>query len=113
MWLLDANVPIQLVALLKELGIDADSAVARGWNKLSNGNLVSAAVQAKFSTLLTRDLLFGESAAQTLKVNQEFCIVRVRLPQLRASQFLTAFRAAWQTAQITPAPGRMIDWPVA
>jgi hypothetical protein len=29
MWLLDANMPVQLVALLKELGIEADSAVAR------------------------------------------------------------------------------------
>jgi predicted nuclease of predicted toxin-antitoxin system len=112
MWLLDANMPVQLVVLLKELGIEADSAVARGWNTLSNGSLVDAAVRAKFSALLTRDRLFGESAAQTLKVHNEFCIVRVRLPQLRADQFLAAFRAAWQTAQIIPAPGRMIDWPV-
>ena len=112
MWLLDANMPVQLVALLKEMGIEADSAVARGWNTLSNGNLVDAAVQEKFTALLTRDRLFGESAAQTLKVHHEFCIVRVRLPQLRASEFLAAFRVAWQTAQIIPVPGRMIDWPV-
>jgi len=39
MWLLDANMPVQLVALLSELGIEADSAVARGWNTLSNGSL--------------------------------------------------------------------------
>ena len=112
MWLLDANMPIQLVALLKELGIEADSSVARGWNTLSNGNLVNAAVRAKFSALLTRDRLFGESAAQTLKIHNEFCIVRVRLPQLRASQFLAAFRTARQTVQIIPAPGQTIDWPV-
>jgi hypothetical protein len=30
MWLLDANMPVQLVALLKELGIEADTSVARG-----------------------------------------------------------------------------------
>jgi len=59
MWLLDANMPIELVALLKELGIEADSTVARGWNSLSNGKLVSAAAQAKFTALLTRDRLFG------------------------------------------------------
>lgn len=112
MWLLDANMPIQLVALLKELGIEADSTVARGWNSLSNGKLVSAAAPAKFTALLTRDRLFGESAAQTLKIHNEFSIVRVRLPQLRASQFLTAFRAAWRTAQIIPAPGQIVDWPV-
>ncbi len=111
MWLLDANMPVQLVALLEVLGIDADSAVARGWNTLSNGSLVNAAVRAKFTALLTRDRLFAESAAQALKVHNEFCIVRVGLPQLRASQFLPAFRAAWRTAQIIPAPGRMIEWP--
>jgi|SRR5689334_12107969 uncharacterized protein DUF5615 len=111
MWLLDANMPVQLVALLEELGIDADSAVARGWNTLSNGSLVSVAVQAKFTTLLTRDRLFGESAAGALKVHPEFGIVRVTLAQVRATQFLAAFRAAWQTARIIPTPGRMIDWP--
>ena len=87
MWLLDANMPIQLVALLKELGIEADSSVARGWNTLSNGNLVNAAVRAKFSALLTRDRLFGESAAQTLKVHNEFCIVRVRLHNFAPPSF--------------------------
>jgi predicted nuclease of predicted toxin-antitoxin system len=113
MWLLDANMPVQLVALLKELGIEADSAVARGWNALSNGRLVSAAAQAKFTVLLTRDRLFGESAAGALKTNSEFCIVRVTLRQLRAAAFLLAFRAAWREARIIPAPGRMIDWPAS
>jgi len=46
MWLLDANMPLHLVALLKELGVEADSAVARGWNTYSNGRLVEAAVRA-------------------------------------------------------------------
>jgi predicted nuclease of predicted toxin-antitoxin system len=113
MWLLDANMPVQLVALLKELGIEADSAVARGWNTLGNGSLVSAAVQANFTALLTRDRLFGESAAHALKAHSEFCVVRVTLPQLRADEFLQAFRATWQTTQIIPAPGRLIDWPMA
>jgi len=63
MWLLDANMPLQLVALLNELGVEADSAVARGWNALSNGGLASAAARAKFTALLTRDRLFGETAA--------------------------------------------------
>ena len=111
MWLLDANMPIQLVALLKELGIEADSSIARGWNTLSNGSLVTAAVRGKFTALLTRDRLFGESAAQSLKVHKEFCIVRVKLPQVRANQFLAAFRASSQRAQIIPAQGRIVDWP--
>ena len=110
MWLLDANMPVQLVGLLSELGIEADSAVARGWNTLSNGSLVSAAVRAKFTVLLTRDRLFGESAASALKANNEFCIVRVRLRQLRADSFLQAFRSAWNEARIVRVPGRMIEW---
>jgi len=113
MWLLDANMPVQLLALLSELGIEADSAVARGWNTLSNGSLVSAAVRAKFVVLLTRDRLFGESAAGALKTNSQFCIVRVGLRQLRADAFLQAFRSAWNEAQIVPVPGRMIEWPTS
>ena len=62
MWLLDANMPLQLVALLRDLGIEADSAVARGWNALSNGRLMEAAVHASFAALLTRDRMFGTSA---------------------------------------------------
>jgi hypothetical protein len=111
MWLLDANMPLQLVTLLKDLGIESDSAVARGWNTLSNGGLVSAAVQARFTALLTRDRLFGESAAQALKVHTEFCIVCITLPQLRAVQFVQAFQAAWQTTQIIPVRGRLLEWP--
>jgi hypothetical protein len=111
MWLPDANMPMQLVAVLKDLGIEADSAVARGWSTLSNGSLVSVAAQAKFTALLTRDRLFGESAAGALRAYPELCVVRVALPQLRAAAFLQAFRAAWLGARIVPAPGRTIEWP--
>jgi predicted nuclease of predicted toxin-antitoxin system len=111
MWLLDANIPVQLVALLAELGVEAESAVNRGWNTLGNGSLVSAAAQAEFTALLTRDRLFGESAASALKGHRVFCIVRITLPQLRAPQFLQAFRAAWQNSRINTASGQMIEWP--
>jgi predicted nuclease of predicted toxin-antitoxin system len=111
MWLLDANMPLQLVALLRDLGIEADSAVARGWNKLSNGLLVEAAVDANFAVLLTRDKMFGRSAGSVLKKYPEFCVVRVMLAQTRAPQFVSAFLAECQREPIRPAPGRTIDWP--
>src|ERR1700733_5420132 len=111
MWLLDANMPVQLVALLQDLAIEADTAAGRGWNILSNGSLVSAAAQARFTVLLTRDRLFGEAAAGALKTPPDFCLVRVTLPQMRSSAFIRAFRVAWQEAPIAPAPGRMIEWP--
>jgi len=111
MWLLDANMPVQLVTLLRDLGIEADSAVAHAWNNLSNGSLVSPAVQAKFAVLLTRYRLFGESAAGALRTNSQFCVVRVALPQARADAFLQAFRAARRKVPIAPVPGQMIVWP--
>jgi predicted nuclease of predicted toxin-antitoxin system len=111
MWLLDANMPIPLVALLAELGIESDSAKARGWNTLSNGILVNTAAREGFSVLLTRDRLFAQSAAGALTTHPGFSVVRVTLPQLRLRRFLEAFRAAWASAPIIPVSGRMIDWP--
>src|SRR5438132_13952907 len=102
MWLLDANMPVQLVSLLADLGIEAESGVASGWNTLENGELVSAAVQAKFSVLLTRDRLFTESAAGALKTYPEFSVVLLTLPQARADRLVRAFRTAWRTSQIIP-----------
>ena len=78
MWLLDANMPVQLVALLSDWGIEADSAAGRGWNALSNGRLVSAAARAGFTALLTRDRLFGESAAGALRAYPDFCVGGLR-----------------------------------
>ena len=67
MWLLDANMDVHLVHTLNELGVSCDTAANRGRKALSNGELVSAAVAAGFTCLLTRDQLFGESAARALK----------------------------------------------
>ena len=111
MWLLDANMPLQLIALLASLGVEADSAVNRGWNRLNNGALVEAAVQAEFRVLMTRDRLFGESAAVMVSRHPEFSIVRVTLPQARARQYLAAFRSAWEVAAVTPIPGQIVRWP--
>lgn len=111
MWLLDANIPLQLISLLATLGVEADSAIKLGWGRLSNGALLEAAVTANFSALLTRDRLFAESAARALSEHPEFCIVRVRLRQARAGDNLAAFQSAWEQAPITPLPGQAIQWP--
>ena len=44
MWLLDANMDVHLLGLLTELGVSCESCVDKGWGKLTNGQLVSAAV---------------------------------------------------------------------
>jgi hypothetical protein len=111
MWLLDVNMPRQLKGLLAELGVPADTANARGWGTLVNGNLLEAAASYGFNCLLTRDRLFGESVAVILKRYPAFSIVHVTIPQARASHFLASFRAAWGQEPIRPTPGAILSWP--
>jgi len=111
MWLLDVNMPRQLVSPLEGLGIKTETALAREWSGLSNGALLEAAASAGFRCLLTRDRLFGEPAARALEQFPEFSVVLVTLPQLRAQRFLEEFRAAWSNGPIIPTPGAMVNWP--
>ncbi len=69
MWLLDKNVPIQLIRLLGEFGIEAVTAEAKNWGALKNGELVSAAAADGISCIVTRDRLFAESATKALKLH--------------------------------------------
>ena len=81
MWLLDANVDVHLADMLKQWGIPCDTAANRGWKAVSNGELVARAFAGCFRCLLTRDHLFGESAAQAMRSFAEFGIVVITLPQ--------------------------------
>jgi predicted nuclease of predicted toxin-antitoxin system len=111
MWLLDANLDIHLLELLQGFGIDCDTAENRGWKSLRNGDLVAAAAEAGFLTLLTRDRLFAESAARAWRALPDLSLVIVTLPQLPSARYLEAFRTAWVTSPIRPQPGRIITWP--
>jgi hypothetical protein len=62
MWLLDVNMPLGLVPVLRDLGIEAHSARSRGWDMLSNGDLIGVASADGFEAILTRDRLFAEAA---------------------------------------------------
>jgi hypothetical protein len=110
MWLLDANMDAHLVAVLADLGISAATAGSRGWQALSNGELVAAASAGGFEQL-TRGRQFGESAARALKSFPSFAVVLVGLPQQRWQQYRERFLAAWGESAIQPAPGRLIYWP--
>lgn len=92
MWLLDVNMPKRTSLVLGELGIVAETAEARGWRELTNGSLIEAAAEAGFECVLTRDRLFGESAAKSLTRYPHFSVVLVTLPQLREGPFLQLFR---------------------
>jgi predicted nuclease of predicted toxin-antitoxin system len=111
MWLLDVNMPKKVAGLLDEFGIDAQTAESRGWNDLTNGELVEAAAHAGFSAVLTRDRLFSESAARSLGRFPHLGVVLVRIPQLRGAQFLGEFRRAWKQNPIRTVPGALVLWP--
>ena len=113
MWLLDANVDVHLVPLLQERGIICDTAARRGWKALSNGELVAVAYSEGFRCLLTRDRLFGESAAERLRSYPEFAVVVINLPQQSWPQYRQRFVEAWATSPIRPTPGSLIYWPQA
>jgi hypothetical protein len=111
MWLLDVNMPRQVVDKLGVLRIEAHAAESRGWGQLGNGQLVEAAIAAGFTCLLTRDRLFGQSAARALKRFPGFCVVVVTIPQLRGPEFIAEFELQWGAAPIKPEAGNLIYWP--
>ena len=111
MWLLDANLDVHLVELLRRLQIDCDTAENRGWKALRNGELVTAAVNAGFHTLLTRDRLFAESASRAWHIFPSLGVVIVTLPQLPSGRYLASFEAEWTASPIQPQPGKIVIWP--
>ena len=111
MWLLDANMDVHLYSLLRELGVNAESAAFRGWKALENGQLVSAAIASGFDCLLTRDGLFGESASKALKQFPNFAIVVVTLQQQPWPTYKMSFLNQWRVQPIVPIHGRLTSWP--
>lgn len=111
MWLLDANLDVRICQLLGEFGIASQTAESHGWKHLLNGQLVSAAVAAGFTCMLTRDQLFAESASRALRQFPQFAVVLIQLKQRRRSQYLEQFREAWVREPILPIPGKTVDWP--
>jgi len=110
-WLLDVNIPKAVASVLAEVGIEAHHATSRGWGDLKNGALVETASLHGFGCVLTRDKLFGESAARALKHFPEFSVVLVTISQARGPEFLQLFRQAWEKDPINPVPGRLCNWP--
>jgi hypothetical protein len=86
-------------------------AQAAGWKALSSGDLVTAAVQAVFRSMLTRDRVFGESASRALKSFPQFAIVVVGIPQQRWQQYRERFASTERSAQFERVAGQLIHWP--
>src|SRR5438034_6380176 len=113
MWLLDANMDVHLLVLLQQFGLKAEATTRRGWKDLNNRDLVSVAVGAGFTCIITQDRLFGETAARALKTHPQFSVVVVHLPQKPWQQYQKDFDAAWSKTRIEPVPGQIIHWPPA
>ena len=111
MWLLDVNIPLSIVDLLKGFNITAEASEKHGWRELENGDLVAVAAGAGFSCLLTKDKRFSSSASKTLKKYITFSVVIIDVPQVREALYLAAFEDAWRRFQIKPKPGKCISWP--
>jgi predicted nuclease of predicted toxin-antitoxin system len=111
MWLLDANLDVHLVDLLRGFAIECDTADNRGWKALRNDDLVAAAAQDGFHALSTRDQLFAESASHTWRKIPGFSIVIVTLPQLPSKRYIEVFTKTWGKSPIKPQPGQIVLWP--
>jgi hypothetical protein len=111
MWLLDANMPLQVRGVLHEFGVVAESAEYRGWKALKNGELVAAAVAAGFTCILTRDRSFSESAAKNLNHYPDFGVVLVTIAQMRGPEFIAEFQRAWAESPIRPIGGTVVPGP--
>lgn len=111
MWLLDVNLPTALIRILDQFAVKAESTAARGWRNMDNGVLTKAASDAGFSVILTRDKLFGESAAKALKAYPKLAVVIIRIQQSREAIFLQEFRSMWAKSPLTPKTGDVIYWP--
>jgi predicted nuclease of predicted toxin-antitoxin system len=112
MWLLDHNLPRQLTPVLQVLGIQTEVTVKRGWEKLSNGELVGAAAAAGFVCILTRDVGFGYSAEKALKKFPQVGVVLITLPQQRGPEYAKTFQRAWSQKPIVLIAGQLIRWPL-
>ena len=111
MWLLDHNLPHQLVPLLESINIDCKTAYDQGWSELQNGKLLSTASQAGFTCILTRDILFAQSANKEMIKFPEIAIVLITIPQYKGKKYAEQFLKHWQNSPIFPTQGKMIRWP--
>jgi len=111
MWLLDHNLPRQVYEFLKSISLTVETTHFRGWGALSNGHLVKAAIDSGFVCILTKDVLFRESAAKTLKIYPQFSIVLITLPQQKGTLYAKAFQEFWAKNPIKPTAGQLVIWP--
>jgi hypothetical protein len=91
--LLDENVPIDVLPILRAAQHEAESVNFIGWKGLSNGVLLARA-QAGFDLFLTRDKDFDVEQIEGF-VTLRFGIVLLAIPQQRGPDYAAAFAKLW------------------
>lgn len=91
--LLDENVPVDILPVLRAAGHDAESANYLGWKGLKNGQLLAQA-QSGYELFLTRDKDF-DAAALGRYVTPTFGIVLLAIPQQGGPAYAAIFASLW------------------
>jgi hypothetical protein len=112
MWLLDKNVPRQMMGFLRSLGLDAHHAGDLGWGALRNGVLTRTAYDAGYRVLITHDQDFDRDAAKELEWRSDFCVVKILLDTPGKHAYVELLEKYWSREAIIPRFGACILWPV-
>ena len=107
MWLLDVNVPANIVTFLSGRGIASACTDRQGWTHLKNSELVEAAVQQLFTD--SGQVVWGISGP-LVETPSSVCR-RAPVSPAKALEYLAAFEKHWEKNPIEPDPGKMIVWP--
>ena len=91
--LLDENVPVDILFVLRGARIEAESVNFIGWKRLQNGELIVRAKE-KFNLLLTRDKDFHEEYLRK-HITANFGIVLLAIPQQAGPAYAAAFARVW------------------
>ena len=112
MWLLDKNVPIQMVAFLRDRNIEAKHAGDLEWGALRNGVLTKTAYEAGYRVLVTHDLDFDRDAAKELAIRSDFAVVKILLDTPGKSAYVALLGKYWPREPMIPTFGSSVAWPI-
>jgi predicted nuclease of predicted toxin-antitoxin system len=91
--LLDENVPVDIIPVLRAGKCDAESINFIGWKGIQNGELMKRAREG-FDLLITRDKDFDQEFLRNY-VNESFGIVLLAIPQQPGPAYAQVFAILW------------------